>query len=90
MEVRTAYIMEKEYIESNMSLFIVALCIDYIPTKIRKLSRTRQKLNRQGSRTYWRRMKKMGWDDQMGDLKTKDQVHLRPGDGSKRWDGIIR
>ena len=30
-------------------------------------------------------MKRMGWDDQMRDLKTIDQVHLRTGGG---WDGM--
>ena len=60
MEVRKAYIMEKEYIESNMSFFIVALCIDYIPTKRRKLSGTRQKLNRQVHVLAGDRQKRMG------------------------------
>ena len=35
-------------------------------------------------------MKRIGWDDQMGDLKSIDQLHILSGDGSKRWDGIIR
>ena len=42
------------------------------------------------SRTPWRRMKKMGWDDQMRDIKTIDQVHVLPGDGWRGWDGMIR
>ena len=42
------------------------------------------------SRTNWRRMKEMGWDDQMRDLKTIDQVHVLPGDGWRGWDRMIR
>ena len=35
-------------------------------------------------------MKRMGWDDQMRDVKTIDQVHVRSGDGGRGWDGMIR
>ena len=39
--VRKTYMMEKQYIESNMSLFVTVAFIDYnhyIPTKMRKFS----------------------------------------------------
>ena len=32
----------------------------------------------------------MEWNDGMRDLKTIDQVHVRTGDGWRRWDGMIR
>ena len=32
----------------------------------------------------------MGWDDQMRDLKTIGQVHVRTGDVWRGWDEIIR
>ena len=68
--VRKTYMMEKEYNESNMSFFIVALYIDYIPTKRRKLSGTRQNLIDRS--TYLLEIDKedgMGWDGQIRDLK---------------------
>ena len=41
--VRKAYIIErKKHIEWNMSFFIIAIALDYIPTKIIKLSDTKQ------------------------------------------------
>ena len=81
MEVRKAYIMEKEYSESNMSFFIVALYIDYIPTKRRKLSGTRQKLDRQVHVLAGDRQR--GWDGmiRLEIFKSIDQVHVRAGDG---------
>ena len=45
----------------------------------------RSKNNWPISRTCWRRMKRMGWDDQMRDLKTIDQVHVLAGDGWRGW-----
>ena len=30
----------------------------------------------QNSRTIWRRMKEMGWDDQMRDFRAIDKVHV--------------
>ena len=36
-------------------------------------------------------MKRMGWDDQMRDLKTIDQIHVPPGEMKRMgWDGMIR
>ena len=35
-------------------------------------------------------MKRMGWDDQMRDLKSIDQVHVLSGDVWRGWDGMIR
>ena len=37
-------------------------------------------------------MKRMGWDDQMSDLKqlTKFKVHVLPEDRLRRWDDQIR
>ena len=32
----------------------------------------------------------MGWDDEMRDLKLKDQVHVRSGDGRRGWDRTMR
>ena len=42
------------------------------------------------SRTGWRRMEKMGCNDQTRYLKTIDQVHVLAGDGWRGWDGMIR
>ena len=38
------------------------------------------------SHTSWRQMKRMGWDDQMRDIQTIDQVHILPGEGWRGWD----
>ena len=42
------------------------------------------------SRTNWRRMKRMGWNDQMRGHQTIDQVHVLTRDGWRRWHGMIR
>ena len=34
-------------------------------------------------------MKRTGWDDQMRDIQTVDQVHVLPGDGWGGWDGMM-
>ena len=41
------------------------------------------------SRTSWGQMKRMGWDDQMRDDQTIDQVHIHPGDRRRGWDRMI-
>ena len=33
---------------------------------------------------------KEGWDDQMRGIQTIDQDHVRPGNGGRRWDEMIR
>ena len=38
-------------------------------------------------RTNWRRMMRIGWDDQMKGLQTIDQVHVQTGDGWRGWIG---
>ena len=35
-------------------------------------------------------MKRMGWDDEMRDLKAIDPVHVLSGDGWRRWDNQMR
>ena len=42
------------------------------------------------SHTIWRQTKRTGWDDQMRDIQTIEQVHIPPGDGWRGWDGMIR
>ena len=44
------------------------------------------------SRTIWRQVKRMGWDDQMRGLQTLHQVHVHSGRRVKRmgWDDQLR
>jgi hypothetical protein len=35
-------------------------------------------------------MKKKRWDDQIRGFQTIDHIHVQPGEGRRRWDGMIR
>ena len=57
----------------------------------RMIRRGRYSNNWRSSRTHWKRIKRMGEDEQqMRGIQTIDRVHLRPGDGWKGWKGMIR